>query len=420
MRAVGLITEYNPFHNGHRHHLRASLEAARADVAVAVMSGHFLQRGEPALVDKWLRAEMALRCGIDLVIELPFPFACGSAPHFALGAVRCLDALGVSSLCFGSESGALENLERVARMLDQHRVQVADETAALLRQGVHFAAARGHAYAGLSGDDAACRVLAQPNNILGIEYLRALRATGSSIRPLTISRIGSGYHDEAVGEGNVASATGIRQRLSAGKKVDGLLPQASGDILRQALGKGLSPDDDLLHRLLMAQIFRGRDYLRTLYQVESGLEARLAEAAVSSADMQALVEAVKVRQFTRTRIQRILMYVLNDVRADLMEEMLAAGPFYLRLLGSSSRGRAFLGAARKRRKLPLLTNLSRVFAQLRRAYGVDAERYRLARAMFDLDVRATCNYSLLLPGWSRANRNRDFYEAPLAVDAKIR
>jgi len=386
---------------------------------VAVMSGHFLQRGEPALVDKWLRAEMALRCGVDLVVELPFPFACASAPHFAFGAVRCLDALGVDSLCFGSESGCLEELECCARLLDRHGARVADETGILLRRGMHYAAARSQVCAGLSDDAAVCRVLEQPNNILGIEYLRALGRAGSSIRALTIPRLAAGYHDDAVGADNIASATGIRKRLTSGEEVDTLLPPPSAAILRRTLAAGLSPDDALLHRLVLAQIFRGRDYLRSLYQVESGLDARLTDAAAISGDTRELIESVKVRQFTRTRIQRILMYILNDVRAELMEDMLVAGPLYLRLLGSSPRGRRFLGAARKCRKLPLITNLSRVYAQLKRTYGADSEKFRLACALLDLDLRATRNYTLLLSARFGKNRDRDFYEDPRDIEAEI-
>ncbi len=118
MRTVGLITEYNPFHNGHLHHLQESLRCTGADASVAVMSGHFLQRGEPALVDKWVRTEMALAAGVDLVLELPFPFACNSAPHFAMGAVRTLNALGVvDTLCFGSETGEVPPLQEIAQLL---------------------------------------------------------------------------------------------------------------------------------------------------------------------------------------------------------------------------------------------------------------------------------------------------------------
>lgn len=419
MRAVGLITEYNPFHNGHLHHLRASREVAGAEIAVAVMSGHFLQRGEPALLDKWRRTEMALRCGVDVVIELPFPFACASAPHFARGAVQCLAALGVDSLCFGSESGDLGALQRCALLLDERGTEVAEKTASLLRQGMHYAAARSQVCADLTGCDPSSLPLHQPNNILGIEYLRALRSIGSVIQPFTISRLGAGYHDDAVGPGNIASASGIRKRLAAREPVDELLPPSAADVLDSPLADPLFPADDLLHRLLLAQIFRGRDYLQTLYQVESGLDARLADAAATSGDWPALVDAVKVRQFARTRIQRTLMYILNDVRAELMEDLLASGPLYLRLLGSSTRGRAFLGAARKRRRLPLITNLSRVYSLFKRTYGPESEDYRLAMAMLELDLRATRNYSLLLPGWSGASRDRDFFEAPLHIDPFI-
>ncbi len=419
MRAVGLITEYNPFHNGHLHHLRASREAAGAEVAVAVMSGHFLQRGEPALLDKWRRAEMALRCGVDVVIELPFPFACASAPHFARGAIQCLEALGVDSLCFGSESGDLGALRRCALLLEERGATVAEQTALLLRQGMHYAAARSQVCAELSGSDASTLPLHQPNNILGIEYLRALRSTGSAMQPFTISRLGAGYHDDMVGPGNIASASGIRKRLAAGEAVDDLLPTPAVDVVAGSRADRLYPDEDLLHRLLLAQIFRGRDYLQTLYQVESGIDARLTDAAATSRDWQELVDAVKVRQFTRTRIQRTLMYILNDVRADLLDGLLASGPLYLRLLGSSPRGRAFLGAARKRRRLPMVTNLSRIYSQLKRTYGPHSENYCLAMAMLELDLRATRNYSLLLPGWSGSSRERDFFEAPLDIDTAI-
>ena len=143
MDAVGLITEYNPFHNGHLHHLRESRRESGAEVAVAVMSGHFLQRGEPALLDKWVRAEMALRAGVDVVVEIPFPFACNSAPHFARGAVQLLDAFGgaVTSLCFGSETGELGALQRCSDLLSRHETAIQPAPAPLPRQGPTFPAA---------------------------------------------------------------------------------------------------------------------------------------------------------------------------------------------------------------------------------------------------------------------------------------
>ncbi len=185
MRSVGLITEYNPFHNGHLYHLEESKKAAGAEVAVAVMSGHFLQRGEPALVDKWVRAEMALRAGVDVVIELPFAWACNSAPHFATGAVQALNALGgVDALCFGSESGDLKALEGCARLLLEQEDEVLRRTSQLLRAGKNYPEARALVAEELSNDKAIAELLASPNNILGIEYLKALVPGPATMKPV--------------------------------------------------------------------------------------------------------------------------------------------------------------------------------------------------------------------------------------------
>ncbi|BCR03891.1 UPF0348 protein YlbM [Desulfuromonas versatilis] len=410
MRAVGLITEYNPFHNGHLHHLQRSKSVADAEVAVAVMSGHFLQRGEPALVDKWVRTEMALAAGVDLVLELPFPFACNSAPYFAQGAVQALDALGgVESVCFGSESGELGTLEGCAQLLLDQEETLAGRTGELLRTGVGYPEARARASGELSPSPAIGDLLATPNNILGIEYLKALRATGSAIRPLTIPRIGAGYHDvEAVGE--IASATGIRRMVDAGTPVEAFIPSTCRAPLLQALAEGRCLDTESLHRLLLARLFRGAESLRGLYQLEEGIETRLVEAAESSTGYDGLVGSARPRQFTRTRIQRLLAYLLNEVSAAQMADFLACGPLYLHLLGSSAKGREFLSANRKQFALPLVQNYSRVRAILKRHYGSRSQAFRVAEAMLELELRATRNYTLLMRRWPGGHRNRDFFE----------
>ncbi|APG28682.1 hypothetical protein A7E78_13080 [Syntrophotalea acetylenivorans] len=414
MRAVGLITEYNPFHNGHLHHLRESLKQADAEVSVAVMSGHFLQRGEPALVDKWRRTEMALRAGVDVVVELPFAFACQSAPYFARGAVQCLNALGgVKSLCFGSEAGELKPLQRCAELLQQRQGELAIGIAAQLRQGVHYADARAALVAKLSGDDQMTTLLQTPNNILALEYLQALRDTGSAMQSLTIPRLGAGYHEFAA-TGSIASATGIRQRLAEGQSVAEFLPAACVDSLQQTLTNKLTADANSLHQLLLGQIFRGRDDLQKVYQVEDGLDRRLADAAPESNGWEDLVDRIKVRQLTRTRVQRILCYVLNAVPSAVMADAIEAGPLYLHLLGCSDRGRRFLSSSRKQRSLPLIANFSRVYATLKRFHGPESGRLKLALAMLEIDLRATRNYTLLLPGWAGGNRNRDFFQEVLS------
>lgn len=410
MHSVGLITEYNPFHNGHLHHLRESLRQADAEVAVAVMSGHFLQRGEPALFDKWRRTELALAAGVDLVLELPFPWACNSAPHFAKGAVQALNSLGgVAALCFGSEAGQLEPLRDCARLLQTHRATIAERTGQLLRQGIGYPAARARVVAGLSGDDAAAELLARPNNILGIEYLRALDESGSAIRPLTIERIGAGYHDRQAVAG-IASATGIRHLLRQGAAVAALLPEKSGAWLNDWLLAGLAANEDYLLRLVLARINQGPASLRPVYQIGAGLENRLVEMAESALRYEDLVSGVKSRQLTRTRIQRVLCYLLNDVRDEQMGGFLESGPLYLHLLGCSRNGERFLSRYRKNFSVPVVSNYSRIHPQLKRRYGAGAELHRRAVQMLELELRATRNYTLLTGYRAWNNRNRDFFE----------
>lgn len=407
MKSVGLITEYNPFHNGHLHHLRESLRQTGAEVSVAVMSGHFLQRGEPALVDKWVRAEMALKAGVDLVVELPFPWACNSAPLFARGAVLALTALGgIDTLCFGSETGDLAPLQRCANLLIEQETTVAERTGELLRQGVNYPTARARCLAEIGGCDA--EMIASPNNILGIEYLRALRQLGSTVVPHAIQRIGAGFHEEQA-RGHIASATGIRRMLQDGESTSAFIPPSARGPFEQVLAAGQRLDQDLLYRLLLSRILRGGESLRDLYQVESGIENRLFEAALCSRDYEALVDAVKSRHVTRTRIQRILSYILNEVRNDDMQAFLASGPLYLHLLGSSDKGQAYLAASRKLRQLPLVSNYSRILPQLRKYYGHGTWLFRLAERMLQLELRATRNHTLLQASWNLGHRNLDYF-----------
>ena len=226
MKTVGIIAEYNPFHKGHAYHLQKAKELADADYAVVVLSGDFVQRGGPAIVDKYLRAEMALRSGADLVLELPVSYAAGSAEAFAQGAVSVLEAVGcVDALCFGSEAGGLSALLSYARLFEEEPPAYRELLKEALRQGFSFPAARSRAaeeYRNLTerilpccADDADCRrsasLLEEPNNILGVEYCRALIRRNSSIRPLTLPRRSSGYHDLSL-DTEMASASAIRER----------------------------------------------------------------------------------------------------------------------------------------------------------------------------------------------------------------
>lgn len=417
MRAVGLITEYNPFHNGHLHHLRQSLKAASADVSVAVMSGHFLQRGEPALVDKWTRTEMALAAGVDLVVELPLPWACSSAPDFARAGVQALSALGgVAALCFGSETGEMAPLQGCAEWLCEQESEVKNRTAVLLRQGKNYPQARAELLADCDygGIDAA--ELAAPNNILGIEYLKALRQIGNVLEPFTIRRVGAGYHDLGSGPDRIASATGIRQRLDEGQPVAELMPEGSSAFLHGALQKRQYFSPTRYLQLLQGQIFREPDRLEDYWLVEDGLEQRLIDQADRAETLEELVTGIKVRHLTRTRIQRALVSVLLGLRQVTVHQLLAAAPGYLHLLGASPEGRKFISASRRQRQVPLVQNFSRIYTQLKRHHGKDSTAYRQALTQLELELRATRMYSLLLHQFSGGSRNRDFYEPLIQSD----
>ena len=212
MNVLGIVSEYNPLHSGHVYHIAASREKTGATHAVCVMSGNFVQRGEPAIVDKWARAKMALNSGIDLVIELPVVFACASAEIFARGAVRILNQTGIINyLCFGSEQGELETLKRIASVLAEEPSEFRTSLKKYLKQGLSFPAAREKALTGYLRDVPG-GIMDKSNNILAIEYLKALITTGSGMEPVTIRRKGSGYQDSIITE-TFSSATAIRNFL---------------------------------------------------------------------------------------------------------------------------------------------------------------------------------------------------------------
>ena len=214
MKIVGLITEYNPFHNGHLYHIKESLRVTGADAAVVVMSGDYVQRGTPAIMPKRIRAEMALMCGAGAVFELPVCYATGSAELFALGAVSLLESLGiVDSICFGSECDDLPSMEQLAELLleepEAYQILLKD----YLKQGMSFPRARQEAILSYTEDPRFAEILRNPNNILGIEYLKAIKKIGSRMEPYTIARRGAQYHDEEL-DSDYSSATAIRSLLA--------------------------------------------------------------------------------------------------------------------------------------------------------------------------------------------------------------
>lgn len=352
MKTAGIIAEFNPFHNGHRYLIEKTREAGATHVAV-VMSGSFVQRGEPALFSKWERTEAALRCGADLVLELPVPFALGSAERFAAGAVGLLRALGcVELLSFGSECGDVALIRRAAACCLEAEQGVT--LAGLLKQGLSYPAARQQAVGTLCPE--AALLLSRPNDTLGVEYAKAALRLGEPFTLMTVRRTGIA-HDSVRPAGRFASASYIRGELTAGRAADAYLPA----VARELYTRGAQPA-----RLGRAVLWKLRgmtaEEFAALPDVTEGLENRLYAAAQTAGSVEGFLEAVKTKRYPHARLRRILWYAMLGVRAGDYALPLP----YLRILGFGPGGRALLRAARRTASLPLVSRFPEVITAAER------------------------------------------------------
>ena len=372
MTVAGIVAEYNPFHLGHAFHLARTRERLCGDsAAVCVMSGHWVQRGDCAAADKWVRAGLALAGGADLVLELPTPWAMASAEAFAQGAVGLLDATGVVDvLSFGSEDGDLSSLQAAADALDAP--DYPQKLRAALDRGLSFPAARQEA--------AGSACLSTPNNNLGVEYLRALNALGSAINPMTVERRGAG-HDSGSHLDGFASASLIRSMLREGRAAEAapFLPAGTPDIL------GTPASLSWAERAILAR-------LRTMGEADwaalpdsgaaEGLPARLVRAARDALSLEAFYTLAKTKRYTYARLRRLAAGAFLGLKK---EDRLPAVP-YVRVLGLNERGQGLLKQMKKSCSLPILTKP----AQARDLDGP-------ARALFEAESQYTDLYGLCFP-----------------------
>lgn len=414
MRTVGLIVEYNPFHNGHLYHLQQSKKITGASHTVAVMSGHFLQRGEPALTDKWARAEMALRAGCDLVLELPVAYSAQPAQWFAYGAVAVLHATGiVDALCFGSESGNLEALAAAAELLSVESEALTLLLNAKLKDGLPYPAAYTAAAGQLLAERGMAEIafsLEQPNHTLGLHYMMALHQLRSPIVPYTIRREKSGYSQTNVTDASIASATALRKLLTSSGSAAALapfVPATTLDILNREIAAGRAPIDwesfavPLFHQLLALDAKSLSEYA----EVTEGLENRLRRSALSLDEWHvgALLDRLKTKRYTRTKLQRTLLRILLGHRKnELTPERLAAGVEYIRVLGFSNRGRELLRDMRKRASVPVVDSAAR------------GDWTYLA-----MDARASAVYALASRPSDPAAALLDFTKPPLQIGQEL-
>ncbi|MBA9024980.1 nucleotidyltransferase [Peribacillus huizhouensis] len=361
MKAVGLVVEYNPFHNGHVYHAIESKKAAKADVVIAVMSGSFLQRGEPALVNKWARAKMALKGGIDLVFELPYPFATQQAGIFAQGAISILETLACDTFCFGSENGRLEPFMSTYQFLLKNKDEFDEKIRYHLKAGYSYPKATSLAFNEIQGHENVLD-LTQPNNILGLEYVKTALSKQFKIKPMTIHRIAAGYHDTELSTGSIASATGIRKAIADKKNLKDIftyIPESTKDVLEQYLAVYHSFHDwEKYWPLLKYQILSATvEELASIYEIEEGIEFRMKEMAAIASSFHEFITLLKTKRYTWTRIQRMCVHLLTRMKKEDMHAFIEA-PAFLRLLGMNSNGREYLNKIKKDLPIPLISRLS--------------------------------------------------------------
>ncbi len=369
MKVTGIITEYNPFHNGHYHHIREARTKTRADYIVVVMSGNFVQRGTPAIMDKYLRTKICLAYGADLVLELPVQIATSSAESFAYGSISLLDKLGVIDyICFGSEAGSLEVLKPVAGILNEEPLYYKNLLKQELKKGSSYPVARSNALLSLLSlqgsmaeeeKNTVRKVLQSSNNILGIEYIKALLKRNSRIIPVTIERTGASYHDISLSD-TISSASGIRNAL---KETDSLqlvkpfMPSCAFKKLKESYGRAFPIWEDDFSLLLHCKLLQEKpSSLFTYADVSEELAKRIQKHLYSFTSFTQFSQLLKTKELTHTRINRALLHILLNIRKA------GSGPKeeipYSRILGFKKESTNLLNEIKKASELHLIAKLA--------------------------------------------------------------
>ena len=416
MKAVGLVTEYNPFHNGHLYHLNKAMELTGADISVAVMSGDFVQRGEPAVLDKYTRASMALNSGVNLVIELPVNYAVSSAESFAAGALKVLDYIKADSIAFGSESGDIEGLSELAHILCDNEDMLYKEISKYTANGISYAAARQKTVEKLTDKDTAA-MLTSSNNILAVEYLKAIIKNNYAIKPYTVQRQGDSYNDTDI-RSEYASATALRENLKA-DNISEYIPVKAGLILSSNTNY-IYPDDiteALFTRLLdilFASNYDKNVFIENVMQypdVNKEIAGRLYKSAMDMItrtvqqrseseynglfSFGSLCEHIKTKEVPLSRIKRALVRITLGLDKKHMEKY--ANEPYIRVLGFDKKGQEYLSYIRKTVEVPLITKTADY------------------KEMLLDDIHAANIYNMIVVGKYGVKELGDFVRGPVRV-----
>lgn len=379
MRVAAAVTEYNPFHNGHKYHMAKTLEETGCDHMICIMSGDFVQRGEPAIHSKWIRAKAAVSEGVNLVLELPAVYALSSAESFASGAVSILDSLGVVDfLSFGSESGDIGRLSLLAELLTEEPEQYKIKLKESLSLGHSYPAARQIAAAKI--DSGLSELLKGSNNVLAVEYMKACGRLGTRMRPVTIPRMGSDYKSTQT-EGKLSSATSIRESIHAGKDISEFVPAEALNIIKNASVR--HPDDFsgiILYLLRTAEA----GTLNKIDYMNDGLGNIFKKNIFRVNDTKELIKASDTRRHTETRLRRALFNMLLGITKEYRTGILnVPRQYYARVLAFDAKGALILSGIRKRGGAVIITKAAGYKKIL------DTEN----AAMFELDLRASDIYN---------------------------
>lgn len=400
-RVIGVVAEYNPFHNGHYYHLQATKEITGAEYCVAVISGNFTQRGDTSIVNKWAKAYMAICGGADLVIELPTVYSISSAENFASGAVKILDNLKVvNAISFGAEANDFATLNNIANVLYEEPKAYTNILSHELKKGISYPAARENALMMYLNDiKRYANTLSSPNNILAIEYLKALKIQKSKLEPIMIKRKKVYYNDNKIVD-DFASATAIRKLLQDGEYANlrKVIPRSSYTIIGQESRKGgmvlslAKYEKEIIYALRKMTV----EEIADLPDVSEGLQFAIKNAANEANNLKDLISNIKSKRYTQTRIQRILLYALLGIDKKLMENSRKVVP-YVRVLGFTQKGKSLLSEiSRRNPKLNIITSLKKYMNQ-------NQNKNKILAEMLEKDIFATDVYTLGYIGDSKAN-----------------
>ena len=389
-KVLGIIAEYNPFHNGHLYHIKKSIEETGASSVICVMSGNFVQRGNTSIVDKCTKTKMALANGVDLVLELPTIYSVSSAENFAEGAIRLLDSLKiVDTISFGMEAKDIASLNNIANVLYTEPKEYTTILEHELRKGVSFPKARENAVMMYLNDiKQYANILTGSNNILAIEYLKAIKKLKSKLNPIGIRREKVLYNDEIIID-DFASATAIRKMIATGQfsDIQKVMPKSSYALLADELRKGHYVLDlskfqkEIIYNLRKMSV----EEIAQLVDVSEGLENAIKNAANSSNNLVDFVNIVKSKRYTQTRIQRILIYALLGITNSKMLAFKKAVP-YARVLGFNENGKQLISQiAKKNKKVQIVTSVKKY---------MDESKNKVLKEMLETDILATNVYTL--------------------------